>query len=406
LETLKEFPGSSLDGVFVSGRVYNARPSFVPSGVMPGVADAWDERMGAMLCVLFDVVHIAPMGALTSLAEDLIERAGFRRVPVDQILRYSDRAGYESILERQPPGNMIVEHLHPENALDPTVYLIPRPLLASLIDKADLGQWVPDHFMPARFVVPRMQATEVVRKLGWSGGNCVLKTTGGVPTGGGFGVMRVPHGDRFAATLAALPGEGPVVVEHVYPVLRSFCVNLLIPETTKVPAKVFLLGAAEQWIRDETKFVGSRMCTDRKPWPETLEAAVQVGARVAEAGYRGILGVDVLETPSSGVRVIDINPRLNFSTAPLVLVRDLYRRLGSSVRFTAFNANLMRGMHSDGVAALRRLISQQRVFPFRWYAYPPGGELAARAGLIVASEDSKAFQASRDELAAAGFRFS
>lgn len=356
-------PTITLADVYRGSRVVNDRPSFRAFGAMGDDPNTWTARCGSLVTMTGGVVLIAPEVAMDPVGESLIRSAGFPFADRERVWTYRDAEDYRDLIQQVPDGELVLYHLHPPDELPARKYWIDPAIAGSLINKADLAQWIPAALCPDRVVAHRADAGEAAQPFLQQDGRCVLKTTGAVPTGGGVGVELVPHPDAFNENLARLTGEGPVVVERWYSSPYSFCMNFALCETT--PNRVIYLGAAEQIIHDQVKFSGNIFDPARQPSPEIIREVTGIAMEILAHGYTGLLGIDVLILEDQTGRIVDINPRLNASTVSLGYVPALREKLGAQVLFKTIILLLPRN-RPGLLRALEHEIRAQRLFPYRW----------------------------------------
>jgi len=107
-----------------------------------------------------------------------------------------------------------------------------------------------------------------------------------------------------------------------------------------------LLGVSAQQMSQSFAFGGNEYPCLLGDDPRILEQSERVGRWLFEAGYRGIVGIDFIVTSSREVFIVEINPRVNTSTFPLLMSK----RLGKS----AFR--LMTGIGVDGADGFGELV--------------------------------------------------
>ena len=91
---------------------------------------------------------------------------------------------------------------------------------------------------------------------------------------------------------------------------------------------IVVLGGALQVITDEGHFAGNRLDPQSPPSRAAFDAVRFVAEKAADAGYRGIVGVDVADRPEGGVAVFDLNFRINACTTLLLMAESLRERFG------------------------------------------------------------------------------
>lgn len=283
-----------------------------------------------------------------------------------------------------PDGCLAIDHLHPPGEIRDEAYWVPRSLVARLADKAALAEWAPSDLLAERRVVERPLAHAAARDFLEQDGCCVIKATGPEPSGGGGGVEFVSSPDTFAGMLERLAGQGPVVVERWIKAERSHCLNFALPASA--PGTAIYLGAAEQIIAHQVKYLGNLVYASPRIPDATVAAVHRIAEGMARAGYHGLLGIDVIMAPDSRPIVLDINPRANASTAALIHAPGLRARTGPDMAFL-LNVFHLPARTGEAMAVIRRGIRDHWLFPLRWYIYAPGERYAIKCGVLLAGSD-------------------
>ena len=118
-----------------------------------------------------------------------------------------------------------------------------------------------------------------------------------------------------------------IVVEAMLDIVGNPCLNFAVIS----PQDVRYLGSADQVVSPEGKHQGNWIDLEAVLSPAVVEPAMEVVRRGAAMGYRGFVGVDMAVTRDDQVYVLDLNFRLNASTAGLLLAPVIQDRLGAPV---------------------------------------------------------------------------
>ena len=158
---------------------------------------------------------------------------------------------------------------------------------------------------------------------------------------GGLGVWKVEGGDdlgRLGEGVSVAVDERLFVLQPLLEVMGSPNVQYEIGEEGAE-----LLGVSGQEMTQSFAFGGNSYPSVFGDDLRLLEQGERVGRWLFEAGYRGIVGIDFIVTNDEGgggeVFIVEINPRVNTSTFPLMMGK----RLGKG----AFR--LMTGIRVEGV---------------------------------------------------------
>lgn len=239
--------------------------------------------------------------AWTPQVAALLARAGFE---LPRVTPYTSRGEYRAVLAdlARRCGQLVTMFpQHPDDlpaegaALDPT-------LLTRLADKGQLdaltGRLAPRRTLRNEPSALRA-ATHALRNAphGW-----VLKASH-APTGGGADVHFCPDRAALADAAARYPAGTPLLLEPRLSVDLSPSAQLAVLPS----GEVRLLGLTTQRLAGP-RFAG----VDLRPLPRAeryAPVALEVAQACAARGYRGVLGVDLMDT---GVEVLvaEVNPRL------------------------------------------------------------------------------------------------
>jgi hypothetical protein len=211
------------------------------------------------------------------------------------------------------------------------------------------------------------------------GAPVVLKASTDKPSGGGHGVWICRTSEEVDAARTALAGEERVVIEEFLDIDRTVCIHGVVYSD----GSTALLGAAEEIVRNG-RWLGNWHDVQADDVPKPVRAQVHdIIAKAAAAGYCGIAGIDVARLSDGTWRVLDLNFRVNGSTAGAWLRASIEATRGSRVmqgRGWACRA---------GFEALVRLVGDAvrrgTLVPFGLYdpAACDAGGLARVAGLVL-----------------------
>jgi hypothetical protein len=303
------------------------------------------------LCVADGLPVLCGHLAASSLALDLLTEAGWK-LP-ERLLVFRDTEGLMAlILGEASQGRRVVTNFPlPEASIPAEAHLVNPRLRAMLNDKGSLEILVPEHQHPVR---RRVEAAKLLREPATCRG-AVLKIAA-TESGGGHGVLLPPDSADPVLVSALLHDAETAILEEFLPLTSTRCFNYLIDGE----GGVRFLGAPEQFLMD-SRYLGNWFRASDSPDPAAVAAGAAICRRAAALGYRGAAGFDAGFLRDGSFRFVDLNFRMNGSTAPLLLVADLLRRCGAPAALRSG----FRGRTSPGVlsSSLRRLISEARFFP-------------------------------------------
>lgn len=140
---------------------------------------------------------------------------------------------------------------------------------------------------------------------------------------GGHGVWSIKSSediDELSQATAQTHADQQFVIQPLLDVVNSPNVQFEICEN-----EVVSVGLSDQTMTERFAFGGNTypsVSSENKLIHEQSQKLVQW---LQSAGYRGMVGIDFIVVPSGDVFIIEINPRVNTSTFPLVLSNQLGR---------------------------------------------------------------------------------
>ncbi len=304
-------PALTLADIFGPGIVYVARRSPSVHGWGSTEPGNTDSQTGNQLAVAGRMPCIANAGVVTPPALALLADAG---LPVEADLHvYRSPAEYLDLLRRLPARGfrLAMQRAHPEDEAPRAASLVPSDLLRALNDKGRMEDVVPPGWLAPRRVFAMSELPPAENLLG-GGRPVVLKAATPQPSGGGYGVWVCRSRAEVEAARAALSGERFVVVEEFLRIRRSVCVHaVVLPDGT-----VSVGGVAEEVCGADGRWLGSWLDAEADALPAEVPGVVlQIVRAAAARGYRGIAGIDVAIPEEGPPRVLDLNFRINGSTA-------------------------------------------------------------------------------------------
>lgn len=290
------------------------------------------------LCVAEDLPLLCGHLAASSLALDLLADAGWG-LPERLLLFRDPEELLAMILSEVSEGRRVTTSFPlPEGRIPREAHLIAPELRAMLNDKGNLERFVPEVQHPVR---RRVDVAELLREPGRCRG-AVLKIATG-ESGGGRGVLLPPDSEDPVLVRALLRRADSVILEEFLPFTTTRCFNYLIDG----------IG--------EVRFLGNWFEADDSPEPAAVAAGVEICKRASNLGYRGAAGFDAGFLQDGSFRFVDLNFRMNGSTAPLLLAAEVLRRSGAPA---ALRTGLRGKTSPSGLASnIRGLIAEKRFFP-------------------------------------------
>ena len=313
-----------------------------------------DMLTAGMLTITGDMPYVCAASVSTPEGLGLLRDAGFRIPSV--IYRYVDATDYLALISNlcREGREIVTQHVHPVNEIPPVCSWIEPSVLSFVNNKANMGELVPNPYVPHREIVPvnRLVHSDMIGRL-----PVVVKVSTDESTGGGGDVRicRTLSDVRLAAS--SFEESGKVVVEEYLPIRQNLCLHYGVTGE----GDVSYLGFAEQ-VSDEEGLYQGNWLDAQCPCPaEAIEAGAAIARAGFERGYFGVLGIDIAVLEDGTCRVFDLNFRGNGST-PAVLYADsiLDHCHAPVLRFRRF---LGKGNYREMLNAVYRAMARGMLLP-------------------------------------------
>jgi len=382
--------------VFGPGVAYVPRRSPTLPGYSPRLPGQIDFLTGLQVGIAGGMPYVASAATVTPLSLELCAEAG---LPSNAELHtYRSVPEYSALIARliDRGYRLANQRVHPESEV-PAHAACPAPdLLRGLNDKGRMGDLVGAEWLPGRRVIPAVDLPESSRLLA-EGTPVVLKASTDKPSGGGHGVWICRTSTEVDAARAALAGEDRVVIEEFLELEVTVCIHgVVYPD-----GSVALLGVAEEIVQSG-RWLGNWHDAKGDDVPEPVRAQVdEIITRAAAAGYRGIAGIDVARLSDGTWRVLDLNFRVNGSTAGAWLRASIEATRGT--RVMQGRGWACRAGFEELVRVVRDAVRRGTLVPSGLYdpsACDAGG-LARVAGLLI-GESREAISEENRRLAGEG----
>jgi hypothetical protein len=361
-------PATTLADLFGPGVVYGSRRSPLMPGWAPSGPGKLDSLTGNQLAVAGRIPYVVAAGAVTPPALALMEEAG---LPVEAELRvYGSVREYGDLLRGLTASGFrhAAQRAHAEEEIPRAASLVDPELQRALNDKGRMEEFVPDGWLPRRSVREMADLPAEALAIG-RGEPIVLKAASALPSGGGHCVWICRSDEDVDRARKALRTERLVVVEEFLRIRRTVCVHVNV----STDGEASFAGFAEEVSRPDGGYLGNWLDAESDDVPEGVAEVVLEITRVAAArGYRGIVGIGVALLEDGPPRVLDLNFRVNGSTASAWLRSGIERALGpSSLRVRSWEC-------ASGFAALlaaaRRGVERGALLPLCLYDPSASGE--------------------------------
>ncbi|MFQ6010527.1 MAG: ATP-grasp domain-containing protein, partial [Candidatus Aenigmatarchaeota archaeon] len=130
-----------------------------------------------------------------------------------------------------------------------------------------------------------------------------------------------------------LVGEEELIVEELINVKNNFNIQFFIDKDKSI----YCIGYGIQITTDDGEYEGTICFLNNDPNPKLLEVTNDACANIAERGYFGFLGFDVLEDDNGDYYIVDANIRINGSTSVHLIKDKLLPKLGDYAYMTSFD---------------------------------------------------------------------
>lgn len=322
--------------VYGPGHIFVPRAHDAACEWLPRGACVLDSLTGNQLTIAGDMQVVCSAGFNTAAGLDLLALAGLEPAPA----RIHFRAGesLEAVARAvEPSGDrLVLQHAFPPGAWQSERCWIDPDLLSYLNNKASLSALSPADHIPERTIVcPADLFAADPPSL-----PVVLKAATDQSCGGGSGVAICRAADDFDRARHLFRECDRIVVEAMLDIVRNPCLHFAVISADDVR----YLGFADQDVDSQGNHRGNWLDLGSSLPRAIIAPAAEVVERAAALGYRGFAGVDMALTADDRIYVIDLNFRLNASTAAVVLAQSLKARFG----IVTLNARRLQGCGSAG----------------------------------------------------------
>jgi hypothetical protein len=308
--------------IYGHGLIYAPRAHPRTCDWIPRDSAMLDGLTGGQLTVAGGMAVVCSRGVTTPLGLELLADAGLRTGSSIHTYRDEEDA-IEIAAELAASGRkIVVQHIYPDGVLNEGGMWIEGRLLSYLNNKANLAELVPAEHVARREViaVEKFFDDGPTREL-----PVVLKVATELSTGGGADVAICRTGEELQAARARFAGCGRLVVERCESVVRDVCLHFAVmPNGTSQ-----YLGFADQDIDENGRYRGNWISLGSKLPEEVVEIGLETVERGAKLGYRGLLGIDIVGTEDGRWVVMDLNFRVNGSSAAVLLAPSIHRMMGA-----------------------------------------------------------------------------
>ncbi len=220
----------------------------------------------------------------------------------------SNAKHYTDLANSLPEKSLHV--LHPYDNIAPEVYANDPDLLFMLNDKSNLHLFTDQ--IPQRQLFS-LQDTNFLEDIVKQKAVVLKKTEGSA--GDGLKILKSPK------DLAKLNGffsdVSQIIVEDYIEANHNYSIQFLIDKSNEI----HYIGFGEQFMTSEGEYEGVVCYLEKEPEHELFTIGQNAAKKVAEMGYHGIVGFDILKDFQGEYYVIDPNIRPTAAT-PAFLMKD------------------------------------------------------------------------------------
>jgi hypothetical protein len=354
-----------------------------------------DAITANQLAVLGEMPVVCSAGAATPTGLELLAEAGLAVPAVTHTYRDPQNAIEMAAHFAECGTKVVVQHIYPHGVLNDGALWIDARLLSYLNNKANLVELVPSASVASRRVV---NSETFFNSATSPSLPVVLKVATDLSTGGGADVAICRTMDDFEVAQVRFAGSERLVEETCLSILRNVCLNYAV-----MPAGTTrYLGFADQDSDANGRYRGNWISLGPSVPDEVIDIGMAIVTRAASLGYRGFAGIDIVKTDDARWVVLDLNFRVNGSTAAILLAPAIQRAVGPCclhLRSFACEAGFMHLM-----TLTRSALRTGRLIPFGTFDSAVAGYLgqpSRLSALIVADSQAAAYRVEA-ELKASG----
>ncbi|MDW7674706.1 MAG: ATP-grasp domain-containing protein [Bacillota bacterium] len=320
----KFFPSITLKDIFGPNLILNYRASFSNFGWLPKDQAQLDFYTGLPLTIAGDMPVICNSSVITKEVISLIEKGNLPIAPT--LHTYRAETDYRNILNKfiNEDKKLVFTHIHPPKEVKRNAYWINPQLVGFLNNKSSLEKLVPQGHAPRRIIIPPPKIEEASLSFRFP---MVVKAATDEPNGGGYDVSICYNINDIEKAKNHFIACKEVIVEEYLDIAENYCVQF---------AKTFLgqivyLGTTEQIINKSGLYLGNWIIKNKKLPNEVVDLGRSIMETASRLGYMGIAGFDIVVTNDNRVLAIDLNFRINGSTAALLLHQSILQNTPFSV---------------------------------------------------------------------------
>jgi hypothetical protein len=381
--------------IYGPGLVYAPRAHTATSQWVSQDPSLLDYMSGNQQTVLGEMPYITSEATACPAGLELIAEAGLEPAQPTGTFKTEEQAIEKTRDSLTAGRRLVIQHLLPPSLFSEESFWVRPALLSYLNNKANLPDFASASQIPSRCL---SSATAAFRRFPKRPFPFVLKVATELSTGAGCGVAVCRNDDDLAPAAIRFGSCANLIIESFVPIRQNICVNhAVMPD-----GSIRYLGHAAQHVSETGQYIGNWIALGEELPPTFVEIAAKITRKAAALGYRGISGIDIALLDDERPMVLDLNFRVNGSTATVLFAPALLKNFGPVItHLRTFTA-------ADGfekmIATARSHVRRGHLIPLNTfnpaatnYAQSP----ARLAALVIASTKSE-IEAIECELASQG----
>lgn len=379
-------PSHTLQDLFKLGIVFVPRASLNHGGWMTRQANLLETMAASYLPVRGSLPMLMHQDSRPPAFLALYE--GVLKVETGSLRSYADEREYQALLNEIVRKNerTLVQHRYPESELPASVCRVPPNLLGRLNNKACLSEWVPTPWLLPRQVLV-LSGTGYEEPQNWPH---VLKAAGSMTSGGGADVRICRSREDWRKALDDFAGAEALVLEE-YQAPQKLLGALFV---VNAAGEVHYLGSTENELTPDGYVNGNWIDAEAGISPEMEAVGRNVVEKAAQAGYRGVAGVDFLVISGGRSWVIDLNFRCCAGLPALLISESIRREWKRPVMFSSIFFTMLPA--AELFYLLREGIKERRLLPLGGYF--PASDPPRMVNILFLGNDREEVKLLRREL--------
>jgi hypothetical protein len=376
-------PAITLAEIYPPETIFCVRGSYRGYGWYDPAPISWDRMTASSLTLAGTATTICARAAATERGLQLLESAGLP--PSGPLLTYGDAEEFAAHIKAATlqQRNFAYQMAHAPRERPTASYYVPRRLLTYLNNKGNLAAMVPDEYVPQRIT---LAVDELIRAKSCFGRfPIVLKAVSPMPSGSALAVRIARCQDDLLLAQQRFAHCDEVVAEEFLEIRQNFCLNF-----ATTPSGTRYLGASQQVTDRDGGYFGNWLEPKIQPPAEAIQVGWEIMRRATNRGYHGPAGFDMTIDSLQKIRVIDLNFRLNGSTAALVWHEAINRQFKKEWIGRVLRLN-MRGPLADFEPAITDAIKAGILLPLGFFdtaAYDPLAADSSVTALVLGNSRS------------------